>query len=323
MTRAARRVAAIDVGSNSIRLVVADVAPPASITVVDELRLTPRLGAGLHETGLLGAEPMRHALDALRRMVALAGTLHAHRTVAVATSAVRDAANGAAFLRRVEEETGLRLRVLDGEEEARLAFRSARAYLPLDGGRAVVLDIGGGSLELALGLDGALVHPHSFPLGAIRLTERFLARGAGRPALHRLRAAVRAELAGAIDVAAWRDATLVGSGGTCTTLATVVLARRGTPAKRGTHGEHATHVPRPELEAVLEWLRAMGPARRREVPGLKPERADIIVAGLAAAAEVAAFLDAPDVTVSAYGIREGLLLATLDEGETAADEIAR
>ena len=139
-----QRIAAIDIGSNSIRQIVADVSANGAIRVVDEMKAAPRLGSGLDHDGALGAEPMRLALESLARMATLARQLGAKRIEAVATSAVRDAQNGAAFLTRVRQETGLRVRLLDGEEEARLAFRSALAHFELGAVRAVVMDIGGG-----------------------------------------------------------------------------------------------------------------------------------------------------------------------------------
>ena len=135
-----QRIAAIDIGSNSIRQIVADVSANGAIRVVDEMKAAPRLGSGLDHDGALGAEPMRLALESLARMATLARQLGAKRIEAVATSAVRDAQNGAAFLTRVRQETGLRVRLLDGEEEARLAFRSALAHFELGAVRAVVMD---------------------------------------------------------------------------------------------------------------------------------------------------------------------------------------
>src|SRR4051812_3582030 len=158
-----RRVAAIDIGSNSIRQIVADVSPTGSIRVVDEMKAAPRLGAGIRETGLLNETSMRHALDALTRMATLARQLGASRVEAVATSAVRDASNGLTFLELVRSETGLKVKVLKGEEEARLSYRSALAHFELGVGRAVVMDIGGGSLELALSADGLLDRLISLP----------------------------------------------------------------------------------------------------------------------------------------------------------------
>ena len=299
------RVAAIDVGSNSIRQVVADVSPTGAIATVDELKATPRLGAGVHDTGALDEAGMRRALDALGRMALLARRLRADRVVAVATSAVRDATNGAAFVERVRAETGLDLRVLEGEEEARLAFRSALAHFPVAEGRAAVMDIGGGSLELALSAGGVLDRLLTFPFGAIRLTERFIADGGGRRGVIRLRREVRTALRDAIAVRDWHGAMLIGSGGTFTSLAGIHLARRGVTAARTVHG---TAVPREQLEHVLDWLQQLTPAERAAVPGLSPARTDIIVAGLAVAAEVAARIEAREVLCSAYGLREGLLL---------------
>jgi exopolyphosphatase/pppGpp-phosphohydrolase len=150
------RIAAIDIGSNSIRQIVADVSTDGKIRIVDEMKATPRLGAGVDASGQLGDASMQSALAALTRMATLAHQMDVARIDAVATSAVRDAANGGAFLERVRAEAGLRVRLLTGEEEARLAFRSALARFELGAGRTVVMDIGGGSLELALAADGLL-----------------------------------------------------------------------------------------------------------------------------------------------------------------------
>ena len=151
------------------------------IQVVDEMKAAPRLAAGLVDTGLLDDDAMTRAVDDIARMATLARQLGAERIEAVATSAVRDASNGDEFLRRVQRQTGLHVRVLDGEEEARLSFRSALAHFELGAGRAVVADIGGGSLELVLSVDGVIERLSSLPLGAVRLTERFLPDGSTSP----------------------------------------------------------------------------------------------------------------------------------------------
>src|SRR6185437_2010735 len=137
---AALRVAAIDIGSNSIRQIVADVSTNGTIRVVDELKAQPRLGTGVSATGQLSADSMQAALETLSRMATLAKQLGAERIEAVATSAVREAANGREFLDRVRVETGLRVRTLAGEDEARLTFRSALAHFDLGVGRTVVMD---------------------------------------------------------------------------------------------------------------------------------------------------------------------------------------
>jgi exopolyphosphatase/guanosine-5'-triphosphate,3'-diphosphate pyrophosphatase len=141
------RISAIDIGSNSIRQTIADVSPNGAIRVVDEMKAAPRLGAGLLETGTLSERAIQNALIALTRMATLGNQLGVKRTEVVATSAVRDATNGKEFLQRVQSETGLKVRILRGEDEARLSFRSALAHFDLGSGRAVVMDIGGSSLE--------------------------------------------------------------------------------------------------------------------------------------------------------------------------------
>ena len=142
------RLSAIDIGSNSIRQTIADVSPTGIIRVVDEMKAAPRLGAGLSKRGSIGEIAIQNALSTLSRMATLANQLGVKRTEVVATSAVREASNGDQFLRLVRSETGLKIKILRGEDEARLAFRSALAHFDLAVGRAVVMDIGGGSLEL-------------------------------------------------------------------------------------------------------------------------------------------------------------------------------
>jgi exopolyphosphatase/guanosine-5'-triphosphate,3'-diphosphate pyrophosphatase len=328
------RIAAVDIGSNSIRMIVADVSPAGEIRVVDEMKAMPRLGVGVDGTGMLADVSMDAAAAALARMATLARQMHADRVDAVATSAVRDAANGGAFLDRVRAETGLAVRVLSGEEEARLSFRSALAHFELANGRTVVMDIGGGSLELALAAEGLLDRLVSLPFGAIRATEQFLAgaadggrgHGATTRALRELRRAVRWAVRDELPVREWRGARVIGSGGTFTNLAGVVAARSARTGARsgsaktpGPRSRHGTVVSRAEVEHVLDRLAAMTSAERAAVPGLNPARADIIVAGLATAAEVLAVFEARDLHVSGYGIREGLLLEAASVAPTPAD----
>lgn len=311
-----QRIAAIDIGSNSIRQIVADVSASGTIRVVDEMKAAPRLGTGLHATKLLAPEPMRLALESLARMATLARQLGASRVEAVATSAVRDATNGSLFLQRIRQETGLKVRILVGEEEARLAYRSALAHFELGKGRAVVIDIGGGSLELALAAEGLVEHLTSLPFGALRLTEQFLRGGKRSKSIRKLRKFVREEIKSAIPSRDWRGATVIGSGGTFTNLAGIYLARQGMQAARTVHG---TKIPRAEVEHVLDLLSEMSPDELLAVPGLNSGRADIIVAGLAVVAEVLARVEPRDLTASAFGIREGLLLDVARVMPTIAD----
>ncbi len=319
-----QRIAAIDIGSNSIRQIVADVFPDGEIRIVDEMKAAPRLGAGLAATGELDEQHMNEAVEALARMATLARQLGAKRIEVVATSAVRDARNGGTFLTRVRREAGLRPRVLVGEEEARLAFRSALAHFELGRGRSVVMDIGGGSLELALAAEGLVERLVTFPFGAIRLTEQFLERRSGPKGLRKLRKYVRGAIKKVLPVRDWRGAEVIGSGGTFTNLAGMYLARQGIKVR----SVHGTRIPRSEVEHILEQLAAMSVEERLTVPGLNPGRADIIVAGIAVAAEVLARIEPREVTASGFGIREGLLLESArvmpviaDPGEARARSV--
>jgi exopolyphosphatase / guanosine-5'-triphosphate,3'-diphosphate pyrophosphatase len=311
----ARRIAAIDVGSNSIRQIIADVRADGTIDVVDEMKAHPRLGRGLDASGALGPESMDLAIDALTRMAQLAKQLNATRVEAVATSAVRDAVNAEFFLARVKQATGLKLRVLRGEDEARLTFRSALAHFDLGAGRSVVLDIGGGSLELALAAEGVVDRLASLPLGAIRLTERYAPESNPR-GLRKLRKRVRREIKDIVSSRDWRGARVIGSGGTFTNLAGIYLQRQGIFSAKSVQG---TVIPRVDVEHILDWLAEMNLEERRSTPGVNPDRADIIVAGIAVIAEVLARVEARDLLISRYGIREGLLLESARVTPVVAD----
>ena len=315
-TTAVARIAAIDIGSNSIRQLIADVSPDGNIKVIDEMKDAPRLGAGLAESGALSEEAMERAIEALGRMSLLARRARATRIEAVATSAVRDASNGPLFLARVKRTTGLAVRLLSGEEEARLGFLSATAHFDLAVGRTVVMDIGGGSLELALSASGVVDRLLSFPLGTVRLTERWLGMTPRRSDVAELRKEIRRQLKSNWRAREWRGAQVIGSGGTFTNLAGMMLARQGLLTARTVH---ATRVERLDLEHLIDTLGAMSPAERLKVPGLNKERADIILAGLCVAAEVLARLDTRALVVSRYGIREGIVLDAARVAPVAAD----
>ena len=310
------RISAIDIGSNSIRQTIADVSPTGVIRVVDEMKAAPRLGAGLEKRGVISEIAIQNALSTLTRMATLANQLGVKRTEVVATSAVREASNGEQFLKLVKAETGLKIRVLRGEDEARLAFRSALAHFDLAVGRAVVMDIGGGSLELALSADGLVDRLISLPLGAIRTTEQYLVAGQKKKGMRKLRKHVRLELRRHLSARHWHATRIICSGGTFTTLASIYLSRIGMESAKTVHG---TVIPRVELEHIVDMLHNMSPAERQSVPGLSAARSDIIAGGLAVAAEVAARVEAKELVVSGYGIREGILLESAHVAPAPAD----
>jgi len=306
------------VGSNSIRLLVAEYDPQAGIKMVDEIKDQPRLAAGLAESHRLDEFAMAKAIKALDRMREVAERRGVRRLAAVATSAVREAANGGEFVERVRRETGIPLKIIDAAAEAAFSWRSVAHHFPLGAGRALVADIGGGSLELIGAVNGLVELTASLPLGAVRLTERYLFRGKSRSKeVDRLRAKVRKQLKKAGRWREWSNAMVIGSGGSFTNLARMAVSRRGLSAD-SIHGEV---VKTAEVEQLLEWLCSLSVERRRGVPGLNPQRADIILAGLAVTAELLSLVEARSVTVSAFGLREGLLLDMIGEQPPAIDPL--
>lgn len=312
-TPARERLAAIDVGSNSIRLVIAELDPAAGLTIIDELKDQPRLATGLAATGRLDDEAVTRAMQTLGRMRDVCRRRGVRRIAAVATAAVREAANGEEFIARVRGELDIPLRIIDPGTEASLSYRSVAHHFPLAGARTLVADIGGGSLELIGAVDGLVELTASLPFGAVRLTELFIAGHADRAAaIRKLRAHVRRQLKRDTPLRdGWAGVNVIGSGGTFTSLARMAVARRGLPVPQTAHGVNVTTA---ELEQLLEWLTTLPPERRRAVPGLNPQRADIILAGLAVTAELLQITDARSLTVSAFGLREGLLLEMAGAG---------
>jgi exopolyphosphatase/guanosine-5'-triphosphate,3'-diphosphate pyrophosphatase len=303
---ARERIAAIDVGSNSVRLLVAEYDPASGLSVIDELKDHPRLASGLASTGCLQEAAMDRAIQALARMREVCQRRGVRRIAAVATAAVREAENGPWFVRRVRQELDIPLRIIDAETEAALSYRSVAHHFHLAGERALIADIGGGSLELIGAVDGLVELSLSLPLGAVRLTELHLP---GERAAHKevadLRAQVRRQLKRAISGREWAAATIIGSGGTFTSLGRMVQTRRGLSPSDPVHG---VSINTAEVEQLLDWLTSRTPEQRRQVPGLNPERADIILAGLAVTAVLLDWVRARNLTVSAFGLREGLLL---------------
>ena len=168
------RIAAIDIGTNSVHMIVVRVRPDLSFEVIDREKVMVRLGAGGLDGKALTAEAMTAALQALSKFKRLAESHGVDKILAAATSATREARNGGEFLARIERETGIRPRVISGVEEARLIHQAAVYGVDVAGGRAVVIDIGGGSVEITLGTATSMQLARSFKIGAIRLTERFV-----------------------------------------------------------------------------------------------------------------------------------------------------
>jgi exopolyphosphatase / guanosine-5'-triphosphate,3'-diphosphate pyrophosphatase len=289
--------------------VVAEVENDGTYRVLDEEREMARLGGGLSKTGRLADESMKLALETIGKMKAIADGFGAE-VRAVATSAVRDAANGPDFCREVERFTKLRLEVIGGEEEGLLAFRSAAHNFKLDGRPVVVVDIGGGSMEVVLASGTIIENVHSLPLGTVRLTEEFCRSD---PLRTKHWKALKDEIDGTIKKklgsSSFRAENLIGSGGTFNALAEIV--RWGRDGQSGSVQGYA--LGRAELTALLRRLLKMPVALRRQIPGLNPKRADIILAGVAAIARLAKRLGCQKVLINERGIRDGLLRTMIEE----------
>lgn len=299
-------LAVIDVGTNSIRLVVAEVESSATYRILENVREQTRIGEGLHESGELSEAAIQRSLAALGTMKAIADGYGVDELRAIATSAVREAENGAEFVEAARERHGIEIEVIPADEEARLAFRSVKKHFPLDGTPTSIVDIGGGSLEVVLVAGTVIDEVHSLPLGAVRLTEAYLRSDPIRPEEWKaMRRRIKRELREHLGKSpAFATGTMIGSGGTFTTLASIVAAERGDESPTA----HGYVLSRADLVHVLDRLREASLRDRRGVRGLAPDRADIIVAGAAAVERLAKHLSVQRIVVNERGIRDGLLL---------------
>jgi exopolyphosphatase / guanosine-5'-triphosphate,3'-diphosphate pyrophosphatase len=330
MTRDRVRIAGVDMGSNTTRLVVADVHRDADGTLVHEVlerRSTiTRLAEGVDARGILLPVPITRVRAALTEYRAIARQLGAVFVLATATSAVRDADNGEAFLGEVEHGFGFRARLLDGNEEAEATWagvtsdadtaRRARV------GRGLLVDIGGGSTELVLAEAGVIADRHSFQLGSVRLTERLLADAGDPPsaaALAHARAHVRQQLAGRFPTPDAIDLPIAVAG-TATTVSAILLDRPSYDPQL----VHGFRFSVDQLHGVIERLAGLPLRQRRQLNGLEPERAPVIIGGLLVLAEVLAHFGLDEVETSERDILDGIALLAgriaLDEGIDALPE---
>ncbi len=294
----------IDIGSNTIRSLIVETLPDGTYRILDDEREPARLASGLTRQGKLSAAAIQRAVDALGRMADIARARGARKMVVVATSAIRNARNRRAFVDRVRSETGLRVRVISGADEARLAFESAAGSFDLAGDPCAVADVGGGSTELILGLGNHIREVFSLRLGAVALTEEFLRSD---PIRRREIKALRKEVRRQIDLARIPadipPRFLIASGGTATAAAAIAMARQGNSGKP-VQGFEMTQA---ELLHLRDSLLRRSLAERREMPGLSPDRADIIVAGVVILYELLVHLNVNVLKVSTRGIRHALL----------------
>ncbi len=302
------RVAVVDIGTNSTRLLVADIADDGALAELERRTRVTRLGDQLDESGVLDDAAMERVLTTLAEYGEAMDGHGAQQSVAVLTSAVRDAANGDEFLARVRaQHDGLDARVIAGDEEARLTFRGATSERPPgDATPTVVIDIGGGSTELVIGSGGAVSFHVSTQAGVVRHTERHLASD---PPTERELAALAADVRAIYEKAVPFDEretprAAVAVAGTATSLGAIDLNLECLSPNK----VHGHVVPLDACRRILERLAAVPEAQRRRVRGLHPDRAPTIIAGVVMVIEAVELFGLDAIEVSDHDILRGAAL---------------
>jgi exopolyphosphatase / guanosine-5'-triphosphate,3'-diphosphate pyrophosphatase len=301
------RIAAIDIGTNSIHMIVVQVRPDLSFEVIDREKEMVRLGAGGLDGRSLTPTALTAALQTLAKFKRLADSHKVDEIVASATSATREADNGGDFIAEVERETGIRIRVISGTEEARLIHLAAGYGVDIGGTPAVVIDIGGGSVEITLGTATHLSQAQSFKLGVIRLTERFVKsdplsdRDERRLVKH-----IHKELGSYVDgIIGRKFERVIGTSGTILSLGALALNEEG-----GTNPEELRNrrVAAKTIHRIRKRLSSVDLEARLHMPGLDPRRADIAVAGSILLDTILRRLNTEHLTLCDLALREGLVL---------------
>jgi exopolyphosphatase/guanosine-5'-triphosphate,3'-diphosphate pyrophosphatase len=301
------RVAAIDIGTNSIHMIVVQIRPDLSFEVIDREKEMVRLGAGGLDGRALTTEAMHAALQVLSKFRRLAESHRVEQVIAVATSATREAENGGEFLQAVTEQTGIRPRLISGTEEARLIHLAAVYGIGVPTDAAVVIDIGGGSVEVTRGAGTTVDLGRSFKLGVIRLTERFIRSD---PLEHRderrLVKHIDAEIGKYLgQIARAGFDRVVGTSGTILSVGAVVAASEGLPLDTPLRNRR---ISAKQIRRARKELVSLDLDERLRVVGLEPRRADLVVAGVVLLDELVRRLGADDVTLCDLSLREGLVL---------------
>ncbi|HEY2930704.1 MAG TPA: Ppx/GppA phosphatase family protein [Acidobacteriota bacterium] len=297
--RSPKRAAIIDLGSNTARVILINFRPAYTYHLEDEIREVVRLREAMTRNGL-AQDAMARGLSTLRLFKQYCDAMAADIIIPTTTSAVREAANGRKFVRRVRKETGLKLQVLSGEREAYYGTLGVLNCTPLQDG--VVVDIGGGSVQVSQVNSRRFERGEALTLGALALTERFVRSD---PPKRREIREIKREIERQIGSLRWLShlsGPLVGLGGTIRNLARIEASRQAFPLNR-INGFVLTRSSVKKTTGLLEEF----PVReRKEIPGLSKDRADIILAGALVVESVMESLDVKELTVSQYGLREGL-----------------
>ena len=317
------RIAAIDIGTNSIHMIVVRVRPDLSFEVIDREKEMVRLGAGGLDGRSLTPTAATAALQTLTKFRRLADSHKVDEVVAAATSAIREADNGGDFIADVAKKTGIQIRVITGTEEARLIHMAAVYGVHMGGSPAVVIDIGGGSIEVTLGTASHLTHARSFKLGVIRLTERFVHTDPldGRDE-RRMTKYINKELGAFVDTIAERKfERVIGTSGTILSLGALALA--GDDGDRESGELRNQRVPTKSIHRLRKRLSGVDLEARLHMEGLDPRRADIIVAGSVLLDTVLRRLGASEITLCDLALREGLVLDYIHRNSATIRKIER
>ena len=299
------RLAAIDIGTNSIRCIVVEVDQHGRFLVLDDEKATVRLGENLNKSGMISPVAAKRAIEAISFIRKLMEGLQVIEVEAVATSAVRNASNGRELIETLSSELGRKIRIISGEEEAELAAISALHNFEMKDKRHAMIDIGGGSVEIVIALGHHIEEYYSLDLGTVLMTERFLVSDPlNKSDFQKFQRFVRSVLKKRFSAENIAVQTFIGSGGTITSLGAMVMNMRG----QNYSSVHGYEVLRSEVVHLLAMLMRKDLKERKAVPGLNPDRADIIIAGLGVIDELMEFFGANMLKVNERGIREGLII---------------
>jgi exopolyphosphatase / guanosine-5'-triphosphate,3'-diphosphate pyrophosphatase len=302
----ATKVAVIDIGSHSIHMLVAKVGN-GEFKVLDRVKARVGLAYGTLTDGRLSAKAVDLAIDTLAAFQDRAEELGVHEILAVATSAVREAPNAAEFVTRARRELGLRIDVISGDEEARLVFEAVRNALDFRGHRPLVVDIGGGSIEVIQGAGDTIQWRTSLRLGVVRMADRFIESDPPRiDEIEALRAHARNLLKPVFAIARQSQPTvMVGTSGTFRNLTAMAEVERTGEVPRKVHGRV---LRRKDLAALRATLVKLSAKRRERIPGLDRRRVHTIVAGAVLAEMLMDGFGQPALQVSGWALREGIIL---------------
>ena len=320
-----RVIGIIDLGSNSLRLMLVRILPDGSHTVLNQVKNMVRLGEGAFETGHLREESMARTINVLRGMAEMCGVYGASEVIAIATAAVRDAANGPDFMRRVKEKTGIDFRVVSGREEARLIYLGVSSGLAHTESLRLFIDIGGGSTELVVGNSEEYRNLDSLKMGCVRLSNLFFDKDSGTISAKRYAALQNYIRNNALRsfqrIADFVIEEAVASSGTAQNLAEIAAALDAEDAARTGRAPQESRdvLSYGGLRRAVKELCGRTLKERRSVPGINPNRADVIVAGAAILQTIMEDQGFDSVRISNRNLQNGILVDYLSTRMPHAD----